>query len=33
LAEAIRQGKPLSVSPMEDLIVQEAVIEASGMMA
>jgi predicted dehydrogenase len=33
LAAAIRQGKPLSVSPIEDLIVQEAVIEASGMMA
>lgn len=32
-AAAIRQGKPLSVSPMEDLIVQEAVIEASGMTA
>jgi predicted dehydrogenase len=32
-AAAIREGKPLSVSPIEDLIVQEAVIEASGMMA
>ncbi len=31
LAAAVRQGKPLSVTPMEDLIVQEAVIEASGM--
>jgi predicted dehydrogenase len=31
LAAAIRQGKPLSVSPMDDLMVQEAVIEASGM--
>ena len=30
-AAAIRDGKPLSVSPMEDLMVQEAVIEASGM--
>jgi predicted dehydrogenase len=32
-AAAIREGRPLSVSPMEDLIVQEAVIEASGMTA
>lgn len=31
LAAAIRQGKTLSVTPMDDLIVQEAVIEASGM--
>ncbi len=30
-AAAIRDGVPLSVTPMEDLIVQEAVIEASGM--
>jgi predicted dehydrogenase len=30
-AAAIREGKPLSVTPMQDLIVQEAVIEASGM--
>jgi predicted dehydrogenase len=32
-AAAIRDGKPLSVSAMEDLMVQEAVIEASGMQA
>jgi len=31
LVAAIREGKPLSVTPMQDLIVQEAVIEASGM--
>jgi len=31
LAAAIREGKALSVTPMQDLIVQEAVIEASGM--
>ena len=31
LAAAIRGGKSLSVSPLEDLMVQEAVIEASGM--
>lgn len=31
LAAAIREGKPLSVTPLQDLIVQEAVIEASGM--
>jgi predicted dehydrogenase len=31
LASAIREGKPLSVTPLQDLIVQEAVVEASGM--
>jgi predicted dehydrogenase len=31
LAGAIRNGTPLSVTPLEDLMVQEAVIEASGM--
>jgi predicted dehydrogenase len=31
LAAAIREGKPMSVSPSQDLMVQEAVIEASGM--
>ncbi len=31
LAAAIREGKPLSVTPLQDLMVQEAVIEASGM--
>lgn len=30
-AAAVREGKPLSVTPMQDLIVQEAVIEASEM--
>lgn len=31
MAAAIRQGKPLSVTPMQDLIVQEAIVETSGM--
>jgi predicted dehydrogenase len=31
LASAIRDGKPLSVTPLQDLMVQEAIIEASGM--
>ncbi|MCZ2156352.1 MAG: Gfo/Idh/MocA family oxidoreductase [Bryobacterales bacterium] len=30
-AAAIREGKPLSVSPADEMVVQECVIEASGM--
>ena len=31
VAAAVRERTPLSVTPMQDLIVQEAVIEASEM--
>jgi hypothetical protein len=31
LAESVRTGKPLSVSPGEDLMVQEALLRASEM--
>jgi hypothetical protein len=31
VAAAVREGMPLPVTPMQDLIVQEAVIEASEM--
>lgn len=31
LAAAVRGDKPIAVTPQEDLVVQEALIKASGM--